>query len=180
VRVQGEPQGAGSSQPARRQAAGGADTPMRTRTCCRACSHRRSAPMRSPPSYLALPLDSSCSACTRPRVVGVGVKTCRRQRERGTCGVGDAARCWLRTSLQGHASSTCCLMRTSTDARQGVSCRRRAAERAGGGRRGRVREVAGRCHPADRAMQCTRSTPGGDSHGSHLLQAAAAAAHLLL
>jgi hypothetical protein len=42
-------------------------------------------------------------------------------------------------------------MRTSTDARQGVSCRRRAA----GGRAaaGRLKEVAGKCHPANRAMQ---------------------------
>ena len=45
-----------SASPARRAAA--------APTCSSACSHSLRAPMRSPPSYLALPLASSCSACT--------------------------------------------------------------------------------------------------------------------
>ena len=156
VRVTGER--AAVSQPARRQAAGEASTAiMLTRTCCRACSHRRRAPMRSPPSYLALPLDSSCSACTRLRVWcgEVWVTTQAGGSPSGACGVGDAAWCWLCTCLQLHAGSRCCLMRTSTDARQGVSCRRRAA----GGRAaaGGAGEGGGRQVPPGQPRNATRA-----------------------
>ena len=114
-----------------------------------ACSHRRRAPMRSPPSYLARPALSSCSACDVQDGRGAGgVWQGQRSGQQRTWSDNN----W---SQRMHAQYTTPTALTSADARHGTSWRRRAA----GGMQGRVKRMHAASVPSRQRRRQVRAVP---------------------